>query len=411
MNNLAYDFHNTGYKIHLPVVPDVNDPLAKEIADYLDSIFGTTEADRSGFKDMGGGMKGCYSKYFKIGNCSDALEDGKGITIYGKVSTAEEMDSLAKDLESRFGKQLSNNITKYNITPTSADRQLTKSITTRFAAYHFGVRDPVNGIQPIFMDYNHIKNPSGALTKEFFQDINGKFRGVNAFELTTMSEIDKKFLCGDSTLSMIDNFGSLFAGEVKNGKVPKFIMDGLPEEYLKHYNLTEKDIAARIEKGTRQIVANMLEDVVKNPKSSVLNGNPPWLATLDLKILNESKELLAISNPQAVKNLEQMLPQLEKQCPALSVLKQTVPYAKMQISVDPVIKNNSNLFNRLGKKGKICLALAGVSAIAGAVYAYSYSKMQKDDTSSKETLNSQQAKLKYPMQTNSVYPLQGNMQI
>ena len=40
MNNLHYDFYNTGYKIHLPVVPDANDPLTRKIVDYLDQKFG-----------------------------------------------------------------------------------------------------------------------------------------------------------------------------------------------------------------------------------------------------------------------------------------------------------------------------------------------------------------------------------
>lgn len=57
MNNLHYDFENTGYKLHLPVVPDTNDPLTKKIAAYLDNLYGTTEADRFGFKNMGGGNK------------------------------------------------------------------------------------------------------------------------------------------------------------------------------------------------------------------------------------------------------------------------------------------------------------------------------------------------------------------
>ena len=38
---------------------------------YLDDLYGTSETDRFGFKDMGGGRQGCYSKYFKIVNCSD----------------------------------------------------------------------------------------------------------------------------------------------------------------------------------------------------------------------------------------------------------------------------------------------------------------------------------------------------
>lgn len=437
MNNLKYDFHNTGYKIHLPVVPDVNDPLTKKIAAYLDNLYGTTEADRHGFKDMGGGRQGCYSRYFKIGNCSDALEDGKGITIYGKTSTADEMEALARDIEARFGNELSKNISTYSITPTCLDRPITKNITTRFAGYHFGIPDPVNGIQEIFMDYNQALNPSGALTKKIFKDINGNLRELTPFELTTLSEIDRKFVFGDSTLSMIDNFGELFTGKVENGRVPQFIMDGLPKEYLQHYNLTEKDIIARINKGTKQIVANMLEDVVNNPKSNVLQGNPPWLATLDTKVIDEAKQLLAQYEPQTVQKLEQMLPQLEQKCPALAVLKQTTPFSQMKITPvqnpvnpagttnpvntgnpvsqspkpqvnphtsNPVVgtqnpvnptpkpqptpKPNTNVgsnttkvgwFEKLGTKGKVGLAFAGTALVAGTIYAFVHHNTPKKD--------------------------------
>ena len=392
MNNLKYDFHNTGYKIHLPVVPDTNDPLTKQIAAYLDSIFGTTEADRHGFKNMGGGMQGCYSTFYKIGNCSDALEDGKGITIYGKVSTADEMEALAKDLETRFGKELAKNKTQYNIIPTCVDRPLTKNITTRFAGYHFGTPNPVDGIQTIFMDYNNAMNPSGALTKKIFKDIKGNLHELTPFELTTLSDIDRKFVFGDSTLAMLDNFGELFSGKIENGKVPQFIMDGLPKEYLQHYNLSEKDIIARINKGTKQIVANMLEDVVNDPKSKILSGKPPWLATLDTQVIDEAKQLLAQYEPETVKKLEQMLPQLEQKCPALSVLKQTTPFAQMKLTPvgtknpvnsvpkpqntpKPKIEENvtkNGWFEKLGTKGKVGLAVAGTTLTAGTIYALSH---------------------------------------
>lgn len=383
MNNLKYDFENTGYKIHLPVVPDVNDPLTKKIAAYLDNKFGSTEADRFGFRDMGKGMQGCYSKYFKIGNCSDALEDGKGITIYGKVSTANEMDVLAKDLETHFGKELANNIKTYNINPTIMDRPLTKSITTRFAAYHFGVPDPINGIQQLFMDYNQALNPSGALTKKFFKDINGNNRGISAYELRSMSEIDKKFLFGDSTLAMIDNFGELFTGKIENGKIPQFILDGLPKEYLQHYNISEKDIIKRIETGTTQIIANMLEDVTNNPKSKILKGNPPWLTTLDVKAIDNAKQLLTDYEPETVKKLEQMLPQLEQKCSALAILKQTTPFSQIK---PPITTPKTGIFEKLGKKGKIGGIIIGTALTAGAIYALSAHKpTQKDNVEISQT--------------------------
>lgn len=415
MNNLHYDFENTGYKIHLPVVPDTNDPLTKKIAEYLDNLYGTTEADRCGFKDMGGGKQGCYSKYFKIGNCSDALEDGKGITIYGKTSTANEMEVLAKDIESRFGKELAKNISTYNITPTCLDRPITKNITTRFAGYYFGIPDPVNGIQEVFMNYNQAMNPSGALTKKIFKDIKGNFHELIALELKTLSDIDKKFVFGDSTLAMIDNFGELFTGKIENGKVPQFIMDGLPKEYLQHYNLTEKDIITRINKGTKQIVANMLEDAVNNPNSKILQSNPPWLATLDTKVIDEAKQLLAQYEPQTVQKLEQMLPQLEKQCPSLGVLRQTTPFSQMKITpiqpptkpvgTNPVNTGNNPVtqptkpqvnptpkpqttpkpngsvsgnsakvgwFEKLGTKGKVGLAVAGTALVTASMYALAH---------------------------------------
>lgn len=454
MNNLHYDFENTGYKIHLPVVPDTNDALTKKIAAYLDNLFGTTEADRFGFKDMGGGRQGCYSKYFKIGNCSDALEDGKGITIYGKTSTATEMEALAKDIEAHFGNELSKNISTYSITPTCLDRPLTKNITTRFAGYHFGIPDSINGIQEVFMDYNQAMNPSGALTKRIFKDINGNLHELTPFELKTLSDIDKKFVFGDSTISMIDNFGELFTGKIENGKVPQFIMDGLPKEYLQHYNLTEKDIIARINNGTKQIVANMLEDVANNPNSKILAGNPPWFTTLDAKVVDEAKQLLAQYEPQTVQKLEHILPQLEQKCPALTVLKQTTPFSQMKMTpvqkgsttnplntgksvsqatnpVNPsgnihnpvgtqnpvqptskpqsISKPNTNVdgntpkvgwFEKLGTKGKIGVVVAGTALVAGSIYALAHQNTpKKREVKTVGTLETQLSQQNQPVKT------------
>ena len=90
MDNLHYEFGgNSGYKIHLPVVPDANDPLTKRIIQYLDSIYGTTEADRYQRYTNELGQTEYYSEYFKVGKVEDAFTSGKGMTIYCKESTAD----------------------------------------------------------------------------------------------------------------------------------------------------------------------------------------------------------------------------------------------------------------------------------------------------------------------------------
>lgn len=98
-------------------------------------------------------------------------------------------------------------------------------------------------------------------------------------------------------METIDHYGELFTGKIENGKVPKFVMDGLPKEYLQHYNLTEKDIVKRINKGTTLFVANMPEDMVNTPNSQAFR-KAPWLATLDVTVIDEAIQLLAQYEPQ-----------------------------------------------------------------------------------------------------------------
>lgn len=335
MDNLFYQFGgNSGYKIHLPVIPDVNDPLTKQIAEYLDSIFGTTDADRHGFRPNESGGNGCYSKFFKIGNCSDSLADGKGMTIYGKVSTADEMRQLAQDIEAKFGKEILAIKKKHNIGSPLVDITISPVITGRFnTSVQKG--KGLNAVSlcgwygKVDSNYNQNKNPSGAPTVTEFKDI--------------------------------------------NGKVPQFIMDGLPKEYLQHYNLTEKDIIKRINKGTSLFVANMLEDMVNTPNSLAFL-KAPWIETLDLEIIDEVKQLLAQYEPQTVQKLEQILPQLEQNCPQLSVLKKTTPFSQMNNTPKPNTNVGGNsakvgVFEKLGTKGKAGLAAAGTVLAAGTIYA------------------------------------------
>lgn len=389
MNNLHYDFQNTGYKIHLPVVPDVNDPLTRKIADYLDQKFGLQPNTNSQYETF----------YYKVG-CGGELDGGKGITLYGQNSSMQEMQELAQEIEQKFGKELADNVKKYNITLEDPIK-LSNSVQARFAAY--GIQHAnVNAFTNLDLPNSYLNKPfshnycmgnkSGALPRIFFTTQDGTVKEFCS--LKKLSAMEKKFLHGDSTMYAIDNFGELFTGKIENGKLPQFIMDGLPKEYLQHYNLSEKEIITRINNGTKQIVANMLEDVVNKPNSKILLGNPPWFATLDTKVVDEAKQMLAQYEPQTVQKLEQMLPQLEQKCPALSVLRKTTPYAKMKITpvqkpaVNPpnthpsptsqVAPKKINWFEKLGKEGKIGIAITAAALTAGTIYAL-VNKSEKDD--------------------------------
>lgn len=89
--------------------------------------------------------------------------------------------------------------------------------------------------------------------------------------------------------------------------------------------------------------SELLEDIAnKGSKSSLFRcGAEPWLTTLDPKVIDEAKHMLAQYEPQTVQKLEQILPQLEKNCPALAVLKQTTPFSKMKIQ--PVQNPTANV--------------------------------------------------------------------
>ena len=332
MEKFHYNFVDTGYKIHLPVVPNSNDPLTREIVDFLDEKFGL----QTNYKDM------YKTPFYKVGSGGELI-DGKGITLYGRTSSMNEMQELAKEIEQKFGQELTENIQKYNI--KFADPiKLSNSVQARFAQYNYSKIDPINGkYLTLTADYQIGQNPSGAVGCRYFKTKSGSIKAVMGGEnwFNALSDIDKKFLYGDSTLQAIDSCGEFFTGKLENGKIPKFIMDGLPKEYLEHYNINEKDIIARINKGTKQLVAHMLEDVANNPTSKILQGKPPWLTTLDKKVIEEAKTLLHDINPEALQKLEKMLPQLEKICPTFSILRKTKTLAGISKVTTPVHSSNN----------------------------------------------------------------------
>ena len=305
-NGKSYDFANVGYKLHLPVQHDSNDPLTRKIANYLDKKYGLVTNNESQYYSCGG--------YYKIGE-GGFLGEGAGMTLYGRTSSMQEMKELAEEIEQKFGKELADSVARHNVKFRDPVRP-SKSTSVRFGIY--GHKNST-GDDPFGFRYR-VGNKSGALPLREFTTILGEkhtFDGaINLHDVKKLSVIDQKFFHGESTMYAIDTFGELFTGKITDGKIPQFIVEGLPDEYRAIHNLTDKNIIARIDKGTRNIVAAMLKDAVENPDSKILMGKPPWLATLDTKVLDEAKQLLGQTEPETLRKLEQALPQLTKKCPA-----------------------------------------------------------------------------------------------
>ena len=395
MNNTNYDFHNTGYKLHLPVVPDASNPLTKEIVDFLDTKFGQTKADY--FNPTTNGAE-YYTPGYKVGRCSDALEDGKGMTIYGRQGNMDEMNALAQEIEKKFGTRLEQNIKKHNIIVTTADMPLTRNVSFRFAASRHGVpiytaQGVKNGIEETFLGYNQTGCKSGALTKRLVTDVNGVKKVISSSAIMSISKgqdpLLKAFVEGDSTLQMIDSFGELYTGKIQNGKMPQFVMDGFTPEYLQKYPNLVKELPTRVQKGTETIVANMLEGVVKEGGKSALfrKGATPWFTKLEPETIDNAKKLLASYDPQIVQDLEDLSPQLTKNHPSLAVLNNTTPLSKMagidtskiiagqihrqavvKVPVTPNPSSTTNAIEEGMSKTKIGLIAAGVALVAASLY-------------------------------------------
>lgn len=367
-NGKSYDFLNVGYKLHLPVVPDSNDPLTRKIADYLDKKYGLVTNNKSEY----------YTDFYKVGKNGE-LQEGAGITLYGRTSSMQEMKELAEEIEQKFGKELADSVVRHDV-KFRDPLKLSESTSVRFALYdHYDYSGMYKHNTPL--EQYCMKNKSGALPITTFTRINGEKHTFDSVirrsDYKALSEIDQKFFHGDSTLYAIDTFGELFTGKCENGKVPQFVMDGLPTEYLEHYKLSEKDIITRINKGTKNIVAAMLKDAVENPDSKILMGKPPWLATLDTKVLDEAKQLLGQTEPETLRKLEQTLPQLTKKCPALAVLEKAKAIPKTQVAKE---LDFADSVRKLFKNPTVCktgLCVVGAVALAGvatSIFAQSNNK-------------------------------------
>lgn len=80
MKEFQYDFVNTGYKIHLPVIPNSNDHLTRKIVDFLDEKFGLQANYEDTYK----------TPFYKVGSGGELIY-GRGITLYGRTSSMEEI--------------------------------------------------------------------------------------------------------------------------------------------------------------------------------------------------------------------------------------------------------------------------------------------------------------------------------
>jgi hypothetical protein len=430
MNNTTYEFQNTGYKLHLPVVDDRNDPLTKEVLAFLDKRFKLDPAKR--VEKTEGRSRGFYARGYKMGACSDALKDGKGITVYGEQHSLEEMKALARDIEWEFGTRLEENIKKHGIRPTTDDLPMTKNVSYRFAAYrHSTPYVDTSGktvIGEVLEDYRDSRFKSTALERCVFKAPDGKRHCSTALN----PKLLMPFKEGDSMLQMLDSFGELFTGKMQNGKIPQHVLDGFSAEYLKAYPNLLKELPARIQKGTSQIVANMLEDIalkgagtlkaietgkVESPLSSLFRANTtPWLTTLEPSVIDNAKKTLAHYDPAKVEALEKLLPWLKSKCPAFAVLEKTTPLAKMNkheiariakgeiypknpaipatisLPKSPTPKPNvtkditkNGIFQQHG--GKLAAAALVISAVTYAAYALFSEKSENKSISEKKYLD------------------------
>lgn len=196
------------------------------------------------------------------------MKYGETFSVYGRTGTLEEIQQLAREIEEKFGKELAQCIKDNNVMFESETKKITDNIVSRFAVYGYGFKDKKGELHRLFTECSSLPNPSGAVIKYLTIDSSGKpcdylHSHASGIDLSRLSDIDKKFLFGDCTMSNIDNFGELFTGRIKDGRVPQFIMDGLPKEYLQKYNITEADVLARIQKGNVNITSLMLQDILQ----------------------------------------------------------------------------------------------------------------------------------------------------
>ena len=176
--NTSAGFMNTGFKIHIPVIDDARDPLVKDITAYLDERFGNIERSNEKGGTYRANIAGKCGNVYKVGNGGDFC-DGSGMTVYGRTSSQQEMNEIAKEIEEKFGKRIAEHRKVHGITLRDSDFCLTPNVTARFNAgnNHTVVTLPDGKKSMVFRycDYDILRNPSHAPMARTYIADTGRF--------------------------------------------------------------------------------------------------------------------------------------------------------------------------------------------------------------------------------------------
>ena len=303
------DWCNTGWKLHLPVQPDVNNPLTREICDFLNKKWGldiSRRMNRSGLPTTAPsffqhGSDGLAR--YKVGQCSDTTT-GKGMTIYGTTGTKEEIFQLADEIESLFGARIAKSgcpvyHKEMHIKPHVSARFVDKAeIMERSKRYDYCEHVNKNA-QGITVGKNYgtcVSSLDNLDTSHWPRHVIGN------------KTLENEFLAGDSVLETIRDYGEMFTGKIVNGKVPNFILESFSPEYLKYNSNLINELPNIIQEGNLRYIKAMLKNIVSDRVSlrtgnrlPILDGNKgkiEYLTQMDKKLIEQAKEELSLENPK-----------------------------------------------------------------------------------------------------------------
>lgn len=92
-----------------------------------------------------------------------------------------------------------------------------------------------------------------------------------------------------------------------------------------------------------EFTTRAFEDIVYNGENSIFvqENNKQWLTEMPHEIFDAAKYKLAQKDPELVLKLERSIPKLERNCPEIRILRQTIPY--FQMKYEPELPPRINL--------------------------------------------------------------------
>lgn len=325
------DWCNTGWKLHLPVQPDVNNSLTREICEFLNKKWGldiSKRVTRSGqptnartfFQDGSDGIA-----RYKVGECNDTT-NGKGMTIYGISGTKEEIFQLADEIEKLFGTRIATSgcpiyHKEMHITPHVSARFVDKAeILTRPKRYDYCEHVNKN-VQGITIGKNYgtcVSSLDNLDTSHWPSYVIGN------------KALENEFLAGDSVLETIRDYGEMFTGKIVDGKIPKFILESFSPEYLKYHPNLVQELSQVVKEGNLRYIKAMLKNIVSDRLSPIsrkrlpiLDGNRgkiEYLTQMDKKLVEQAKKELSLENPEFLSIFNQNIEAEISNYPELSKL-------------------------------------------------------------------------------------------